>query len=183
MKETNVLLIIEIALGIVLGVFLLWVIYAIVNYQSPGPVPKWEQTVWLVCIGGLTECVFDKEKGKGYCCRDMVYNPAFANTVHQFSTYEKARDWAKEMVNVRLVESWEASKTTYWHGNLEVREVTLPVATRWMEHRTADGKVDPLYLAECAARAKVAQEKQGGEEAVHKARMQERLARGQNQKA
>ncbi len=176
------LLIIEIALGIVLGAFLLWAIYAIANYQSPGPAPKWEPTVWLVCIGGLTECIFDKEKGEGYCCRDMVYNPAFANTVHKFATYEEARAWAKEMVNVRLAESWEAPERAYWHGNLEVRVVTLPEAARWMEHRTTDGKVDPVYLAECAARANVAQEKEAAEEAAHMARMQERLARGQDQK-
>lgn len=167
------LLIIEIAFGIVLGNFLLWAIYSIATYQSPRPEPKWEPTVWLACVGGLTECMFDKEKGKGYCCRDMVYDPAFANTVHQFATYKDAQDWSKEMVNVCLAESWEMPKT-YWHGNLEVREVTLSVAARWMEHRIADGKVDPVYLAECAARARVAQEKQTTEEAAHIARMEKR---------
>jgi hypothetical protein len=176
-----VLLVIEIALGIVLGVFLLWVIYAVANHQSPRPVPEWEPTVWLVCIGGHTECMFDKEKGKGYCCKDMVYDPAFANTVHQFATYEEAQNWAKEMVNVRLDKRW-ATGATYWHGNLEVREVTLPAAARWMEYRIAGGKVDPLYLAECAARLKVAQEKRSAEEAAHIKRMQERRTRRQNQK-
>ncbi len=126
--------------------------------------------------------MFDKEKGKGYCCRDMIYDPAFANTVHQFSTFKEVQNWAKEMVNVDLAESWETPRT-YWHGNLEVREVTLPEAARWMEYRTADGKVDPVYLAECAARRKAAQEKRAAEEAAHIARMQERCARGQNHKA
>jgi hypothetical protein len=176
-------LIVEIALGIVLGLFLMWAIGAVASYRSPPPTPKWEPTVCLVCIGSLTECIYDKEKGKGYCCKDMLYDPAFANTVHQFATYDEAKAWAKEMVNVRFAESWQTPRTTYWHGNLEIREATLPVAARWMEHRTADGKVDPVYLAECAARAKVYNEKQAKEEAEHAARMQERLVRGQNQKA
>jgi len=172
-----VLLIIEIALGIVLGFFLLRVIYATTHRQSSRPEREPEPTVWLVCIGGQTECLFDKEKGKGYCCTDMIYDPAFANTVHQFDTYEAAQNWAKEMVNVRLYDRWEPD-TVYWHGNLEVREVTLPIAARWMEHRTADGKVDPAYLAECAAHAKMAEEKQTAEKAAHLARMQERRSRG-----
>src|SRR5712672_2196028 len=103
-------LIVEIALGIVLGVFLLWFIYAVANYQAPPPTPNSEPIVCLVCIGGLTECIYDKDKGKEYCCKDMLYDPAFANTVRQFATYEEAKDWAEEMVNVRLAESWQASR-------------------------------------------------------------------------
>lgn len=179
--RAKMILIIEIALGIVLGVFFLWIIYSIANYQSPpSPRLKQEPTVWLVSIGGLTECLFDKDRGKGYCCLDMVYDPAFANTVRQLATYEEAQAWTKEMVNVRLAESWETPTTTYWHGNLEVMEVTTDVAARWMEHRTAEGKVDPIYLAECAARAKGADEKRAADEAAHMARMQGRRERGQS---
>lgn len=81
---------------------------------------------------------------------------------------------------MRLGESWETPGKTYWHGNLEVMEVTLPVAANWMKDRTADGKVDPAYLAEGEARAKAAQEKQATEDAAHLARMRERRDRGHN---
>lgn len=177
------LLIIEIAVGIVLGAFLLWIIHAADNYQTQRrshPDQEPELRAWLVCIGGQTECMFDKEKGKGYCCGGMIYDPWFANTVHQFPTYDEARAWAKEMVNVDLGDlSWEAPDRTYWHGNLEVREVTHSQAAQWMEHRIANGKVDPVYLAECEARAKASQEQRAAEESAHMVRMLERRARGQ----
>ena len=179
------MLIIEVVVGIVLAVFLLKAIFAMSNRPSRSPVlNEPESTVWLIFIGDQTECVLAKEKEAGYCCQDKVYNPAFANTVHQFSTLEEARAWTKEMVNVQLDEAWGGTPatTTYWHGNLEVKEVTPAAAAGWLEHRTADGKVDPVYLAECAARAKAAEERLAAEEAAHLARMQERLSRGQNQK-
>lgn len=169
------MLVIEIALGIVLGAFLLWLIHAIANYQSPSPAPEWEPTVWIVIIGGLTECILDKDS---HCCSDMLYDPAFANTVHQFPTYEEARVWAKEMVNVDLGDSgWEAPGRTYWHGNLKVRAVASDEAARWMEYRTANGKVDPVYLAEAAERVRTANEKDAAEKAAHMARMQQRRDR------
>jgi hypothetical protein len=174
-----VTLVIEIALGIVLGAFLLWLIFAIANYQSPRPEPKWEPTVWLVCIGGLTKCIFAKDRPEGYCCGDTVYDPAFANTVHQFATYEEAKSWAKEMVNVSLGDTSEPERT-YWHGNLEVRAVTPEVAARYMEYRIAGGKVDPVYLAECSERLRVANEKEAAEKAAHVVRMQERRDRANN---
>jgi len=203
-RETTLPLIIEIALGLVLGVFLLWAIPAIVVTvgvaigsifesidDSLLPAPKREPTVWLICIGDLKLCPGDEiAEAKGLCCRDMVYNPAFADTVHQFDTYEEARVWAKEMVNVPLVETptqsfvseREDDRPKYWHGNLEVYEVTPTSAARWMEHRIADGKFDPVYLAEGEARLKVADEKRVAEEAAHIARMQERLAPGRDLK-
>jgi hypothetical protein len=176
-----VLLIIEIALGIVLGAFLLWVIVAIANYEPSRSEPRQEPTVWLICIGGLTECFVNKDEGKEICCRDMLYDPAFANTVHQFARYEDAKAWAKEMVNVSLSDnSREAPTTTFWHGNLEVREVTPSAAAAWLQHRGADGKLDPVYLAECEANYIRGTGRQAAEEAAHMARMRERQARGNN---
>lgn len=175
-------LIIEIALGIVLGAFLLWLISAIASYEKPrqAQASAPEPTVWLVKIGGLTKCILDEGSG---CCRDMLYDPALANSIHQFATYDEAREWAKEMVNVDLGDnSWEAEAHTYWHGNLEVVEVTPTVAARYMEHRTGDGKVDPAYTAAREERWKTAQAKQDAEKAAHLERMRERRDRAQNLK-
>lgn len=121
-------------------------------------------TVWLVSIGGRKECP-NRKRHRRHECRECGgrYDPALADTVRRFDTFEQAQTWCRDVVGVAIeapeppppglehFASILGHVRVYCHSNLVVQEVAPEKADDMMRHRLADGKHDPACAAACAA--------------------------------